>query len=84
MRLVADEGFALDSNTLRSLSGDNQPRIRLVGPRLDIMEKCISDLDTLVSKLVSYCLDALSVFSDLSLFCSEEAVHEAQLCYGES
>ena len=43
------------SNALRLEAGDVQPRTRIVGPRIAIMEKSIEDLDTIIAKLV--CID---------------------------
>ena len=47
-------GLFLDwSNVLGLVPDQTQPHTRLVGPRLDIMERCIHELDSIISKLVS-------------------------------
>ena len=41
-------------NSLSSLSDNAQPRAVIVGPKLDVMEKAIDDLDIVIAKMVNF------------------------------
>ncbi|PAV23554.1 hypothetical protein PNOK_0062200 [Pyrrhoderma noxium] len=64
-------------NVLGLVPDQTHPHTRLVGPRLDIMERCIHDLDSIISKLRKQ-------FSKLNLIMDnfEELVHEAHKLKG--
>ena len=43
------------SNSLRLIPNGELPRAHIVGPKLDIMEKALDDLDVVVLKLACLC-----------------------------
>ena len=61
------------SNELALVPAGTQPRYRIVEPKLSIMEKRISQLDTVINKLVS---NITGVYMTVLTFDAEKAISE--------
>ena len=66
------------SNELATLPAGSQPKYRVVGPKVAVMEARISDLDTVIEKLVDPILYVHYFDLSLKVCSTEEAVLQTE------